>query len=142
MNIQGIIIGAVLIFFANLFIRALGLNDEIGLMKPKLWGALFIYIFIIFFYFSILRIEFDTDKLKRKKTYVMVSILVASCALIVFYGITERWVVRTKVETILGNKGKRINEYILMVGVFLGGVAATYLFELAKKEVEDVVHEL
>ena len=111
-------------------------------MKPKLWGALFIYIFIIFFYFSILRIEFDTDKLKRKKTYVMVSILVASCALIVFYGITERWVVRTKVETILGNKGKRINEYILMVGVFLGGVAATYLFELAKKEVEDVVHEL
>ena len=142
MNIQGIIIGAVLIFFANLFIRVLGLNDEIGLMKPKLWGALFIYIFIIFFYFSILRIEFDTDKLKRKKTYVMVSILVASCALIVFYGITERWVVRTKVETILGNKGKRINEYILMVGVFLGGVAATYLFELAKKEVEDVVHEL
>lgn len=142
MNRQGIIIGALLIFFANIFIRTFGLNESISPFKPKLWIALFFYVFIIFLYFSVLHIEFDEDKLKHKKTYIALSGLVALLTLAAFFGITERWSIRTEVEKILGNKGKHINEYIVMTGIFLLGVAFIYLFELAKKEVEDVVHSL
>jgi hypothetical protein len=142
MNKQGIIIGAFLIFFANLFIRAIGFNEEIGAIKPKLWIALFLYVFAIFFYFSVLHIEFDADKLEHKKTYGFLSMLVAFFAIAAFYGITEQWRIREKVETLLGNKGKHINEYLVMAGVFLIGVAAIYLFELAKKEVKEVVDDI
>jgi|LakMenEpi02Apr12_1017379.scaffolds.fasta_scaffold00845_4 hypothetical protein len=142
MNKQGIIIGACLVFFSNLFIRAFGLNEEIGQFKPKLWIALFIYIFGILLYFSMLRIEFDPDKLTQKKKYAILSAGTAFIALIMYYLITERWSIRTKVEMILGNKGKRINERIIMTGIFLLGVFSIYLYDLAKKEVNEIVQDI
>ncbi len=89
-----------------------------------------------------LRIEFDPDKLTQKKKYAILSAGTAFIALIMYYLITERWSIRTKVEMILGNKGKRINERIIMTGIFLLGVFSIYLYDLAKKEVNEIVQDI
>jgi hypothetical protein len=112
---QGIFVGAVLIYLSKFFIKFFGLDTKHWLIK---YGLLFLYTTVILWYFSILKIEFDDEKIYEWR-YAIISVILGILCILTNFSISKYTSVRSKVESIIGNADKGINEYIIMVGIYL-----------------------
>ena len=130
MYLQGILIGSLLVFYSDKVIKKIGSDENTLKYKIIKWALLFVYITGIFLYFSMLNIEFDEDKLKEKKRFIGYSIGVATLCILAFIGITERRIIQRKIEDLLGNADKHVNEYIIITGIFNIGFFLLYLIEM------------
>ena len=130
MYVQGILIGSLLVFYSDKVIKKIGLDETTLKFNIIKCIILFLYITGIFLYFSMLNIEFDEDKLKEKKRYIGYSIGVAALCILAYIGITYNLRIRRKIEDLLGNPSKHINEYIIMTVIFNIGVLLLYLIEI------------
>lgn len=130
MNIQAVLISSLLIFYSDKPLKRMPFAGDKWWHKIIIRIILFLYVAGLFFYFSILNIEFDETKKKEWRRYLLFAFCIGILCIALFISVSDYFPIRKKVEGILGFPDRHINEYTIMTAAFLIGISILYIIEL------------